>query len=173
MYAYHIPPFIPLSTYLICRIFSKRDAFCKKNKKNCIQFSAKQRKPNGNRGKSEKIKNPALNFRAGAFNLIFLFLLSSFFLFPFFSFFSLLLSPFSFSLFFLFSFFLLSFFLIPPPLSSSDALHPDTSRKYVFSFLYPSLPWQTLSCLPSLFYLALQLPSYHQFHKGFLTPLRK
>lgn len=154
--------------------FSERDAFCKKNKKNCIQFSAKQRKPNGNRGKSEKIKNPALNFRAGAFNLIFLFLLSSsFFLFPFFSFFSLLLSPFSFSLFFLFSFFLLSFFPITPPLSSFDALHPDTSRKYVFSFLYSSSPGQTLSCLPSLFYSILQLPNHHQFHKGFLTPPRK
>lgn len=153
--------------------FFKTGRFLQKNKKNCIQFSAKQRKPNGNRGKSEKIKNPALNFRAGAFNLIFLFLLSSFFLFPFFSFFSLLLSPFSFSLFFLFSFFLLSFFLIAPPLSSSDALHQDTSRKYVFSFLYPSSPGQTLSCLPSLFYSALQLLNYHQFHKGFSTLPRK
>ena len=158
-------------SYLICRIFSKRDAFCKKNKKNCIQFSAKQRKPNGNRGKSEKIKNPALNFRAGAFNLIFLFLLSSFF--SFFSFFSLLLSPFSFSLFFLFSFFLLSFFLIAPPISSYDALHQDTSRKYVSSSQYSSLPGQTLSCLLFLFYSILQPSSCHQLHKDFLTPPRK
>ena len=53
------------------------------------------------------------------------------------------------------------------------ALHPDTSRKYVFSFLYPSSPWQTLSCLLFLFYSIPQLLNYHQFHKGFLTPLRK
>ena len=145
MYAYHIPPFIPLSTYLICRISSKLDAFCKKNKKNCIQFSAKQRKPNGNRGKSEKIKNPALNFRAGAFNLIFLFLLSSFFLFPFFSFFSLLLSPFSFSLFFfllflfrssfssLFFFFLFFLFLLPShPLMHFIQIHPENTSSHFY-----------------------------------------
>ena len=113
----------------------------------------KQRKPWSNYKKHEKAKAPAWNSGLGLLLLFFSFSLFFFFLSPIFS--------------------LLFSFSPITPLSSSDALHPNTSRKYVFSFLYPSSPWQTLSCLLFLFYSIPQLPNYHQFHKGFLTPPRK
>lgn len=122
--------------------FFKIGRFLQKNKKNCIQFSAKQRKPNGNRGKSEKIKNPALNFRAGAFNLIFLFLLSS----SFFSFSILLFflsSSFSFFFFTLLSIFFL-FFLPSHPLMHFIQIHPENTSSHFYIHhcpgkLYPVL----------------------------------